>query len=172
MSKTCAIFQYSDSILSGLNSFIDTLSEEPDKSLEEAANKHIRKVVDAAGHPGWDWTTQDITDAFIAGAKWEAEQFEKNRLSACDALTKEEYDREVAFSTEIIEKEHRQPTFTDAINYGMRVQKQQMLKDAVEGRIGAVGLHNSIFIKEPEWAERLDRLNGGDKVRIVIVKED
>ena len=46
---------------------------EPSEDLEEAADNHIRKVVDAAGHPGWDWTTQDIADAFIAGAKWQAE---------------------------------------------------------------------------------------------------
>ena len=40
-------------------------------NIEEAADNHIREVVDAAGHPGWDWTTQDIADAFIAGAKWQ-----------------------------------------------------------------------------------------------------
>lgn len=44
---------------------------------EKAADKHIRKVVDAAGHPGWDWTTQDISEAFIAGATWQKEQMLK-----------------------------------------------------------------------------------------------
>lgn len=58
-------------VLEELLSFLDILSEEPDKSLEEAADKHINKVVDAAGHPGWDWTTQDIADAFKAGAEWQ-----------------------------------------------------------------------------------------------------
>ncbi len=58
--------------------------EEPDKSLEEAADKHIRKVVDAAGHPGWDWTTQDIADAFIAGAKWQKERDELTWRDAMD----------------------------------------------------------------------------------------
>jgi hypothetical protein len=41
--------------------------------LEKAADDHIRKVVDAAGHPGWDWETQDIAEAFIAGAEWQKE---------------------------------------------------------------------------------------------------
>jgi hypothetical protein len=45
--------------------------------LEEAADNHIRKVVDTAGHHGWDWTTQDIADAFIAGAEWD-----RNRILA------------------------------------------------------------------------------------------
>ena len=43
-------------------------------NIEDAANNHIRRVADAAGHPGWDWTTQDIADAFIAGAKWQKAQ--------------------------------------------------------------------------------------------------
>ena len=50
------------------------------KDLEEAADNHIRKVADTAGHPGWDWTTQDIADAFIAGAKWQKEQMMKEAL--------------------------------------------------------------------------------------------
>ena len=55
-----------------LLAFIDSLPEEkPSEDLEEAAEEHIRKVADAAGHPGWDWTTQDIADAFIAGAEWQ-----------------------------------------------------------------------------------------------------
>ena len=45
--------------------------EKPSEDLEEAADNHIRQVVDAAGHPGWDWTTQDVVDAFIAGARWQ-----------------------------------------------------------------------------------------------------
>ena len=49
---------------------------------EEAAYNHIRKVVDAAGHPGWDWTTQDIADAFIAGAEWQ-----KSHLTVEDIKT-------------------------------------------------------------------------------------
>ena len=65
--------------------FLDTLSEEPDKDLDDAvskqickaADKHIRTVVDAAGHPGWDWATQDLADAFIAGAKWKEDQLMK-----------------------------------------------------------------------------------------------
>ena len=40
-------------------------------TTEEVANEYIRKVVDAAGHPGWDWETQDIAEAFKAGAEWQ-----------------------------------------------------------------------------------------------------
>lgn len=60
-------------------SFLDTL-EEPVSDchdLEEAADDHIRKVADAAGHPGWDWETQDIADAFKSGAEWQKKQIPK-----------------------------------------------------------------------------------------------
>lgn len=43
-------------------------------NLEEAADTYIRSVAYAAGHPGWDWTTQDIAEAFKAGAEWMAGQ--------------------------------------------------------------------------------------------------
>jgi hypothetical protein len=55
-----------------LISFLDSLPERPVDGPEEAADAHIRRVADAAGHPGWDWTTQDIAEAFIAGAEWMA----------------------------------------------------------------------------------------------------
>ncbi len=63
--------------------FIDSLQQEqPNVDLKKAvseqiciaADKHIKRVVDAAGHPGWDWSTQDIADAFKAGAEWMKEQ--------------------------------------------------------------------------------------------------
>lgn len=47
--------------------------ELPD-GLEEAAEKHIQSVVDAAGHPGWDWEARDVRDAFIAGAEWQKDK--------------------------------------------------------------------------------------------------
>ena len=112
--------------------------EEPDKSLEEAAQQY-------AEGPECTWVgTTALEEAFIAGAK-----------------------RQKQHDAELIEI-----AYNDGITIGMTKQKEQMMKDAVEGRIGDGGLHNAIFIKEPEWAESLDRLNKGDKVKIIIVKED
>lgn len=89
---------------------------------EKAADKHIRKVVDAAGHPGWDWTTQDISEAFIAGAKW---------------------------------------------------QKEQMLKEAVEGSIRSFGFHNAISIKDPgRWTEKLDKYKYGDEIIVIVLPKE
>lgn len=75
-------------------------------------------------------------DAFIAGANWQKEQFEKNRLAHCDAQTDEEAEIERDFVMGIIENEHRQPTFDDAIKYGMRLKKEQMIANTSEAMIG------------------------------------
>ena len=52
------------------------LGRQPVEGLEEAAVNHVQSVVDAVGHPGWDWETQDVLDAFKSGAEWHAEQGE------------------------------------------------------------------------------------------------
>ena len=83
-------------------------------------------------------------------------------------MTEEEYDRESEFALSIIEKEHRMPTFIDAINYGMQLQKEQMMKEAVEGKVYAVYPSNQVLL----GAAFTSTLKYGDKVRIIIVKED
>lgn len=60
------------------------------------------------------------------------EEFEKNRLAACGRQTEEEAEREQDFVTSILENEHRQPTYSDAIEYGIRWQKEKMFKDSAE----------------------------------------
>lgn len=46
------------------------------------------------------------------------------------------------------------------------------MKKAIEGRIAPIGFHNAIYIKEPEWTEKLDELKKGDKVKVIVCKED
>lgn len=82
--------------------------------LEEAADNHIGEVVDAAGHPGWEWETRDVKDDFIAG------------YNLC---------------------------------------KEQMLKEAVETEVTETCGISSVWIKTKQFKP-------GQKVRIIIVKED
>ena len=72
----------------------------------------------------------------IDGAKWQAEQFEKNRLAACDRQAEEEAEIERDFVMGIIENEHRQPTFDDAIKYGIKKTKEQMMANSADAMIG------------------------------------
>ncbi len=99
----------------------DFYSSDKDKNLDEIAQDYVDGVKKYNSEPTWDL----MQTAVCYGANWQKEQFEKNRLANCDALSKEDCDRETDFAMEIIEKEHRQPTFNDAINYGMRLQKEQ-----------------------------------------------
>lgn len=99
-------------------------SSDKDKNLDEIAQDYVDSVKQYNQEPTWDL----MQTAVCYGYHLSEEQFEKNRLANCDAVSKEECDRETDFAMEIIEKEHRQPIFNDAINYGMRLQKQKEQK--------------------------------------------
>ena len=129
-----------------------------EEAAEEYATTHLRNN---------EFPTAD--SAFKAGAKWMQDQFEKNRLANCDKLTKEQYDRETDFAMEIIEKEHRQPTFTDSINYGMRVMKEYLMNEAVEGVVENWNPESHPEITIPLNPEEF---TVGDKVKLIVIKED
>ena len=93
-----------------------------DYDLEKAANEYANSIPQHEHNKVFS-----IVD-FKAGANWRYEQFEKNRLSACDNMTKEEAEREQEFTTDFIEKNNRIPTYSDAIEYG----RKQMIDKAVE----------------------------------------
>lgn len=49
------------------------------------------------------------------GYEYALEEFENNRLKACDNQTPEEAERESAFVVPFVKEHHRTPTFSDAI---------------------------------------------------------
>ena len=143
-----------------LLSFIDSLQEEPvSEELEEAAY-----------HNCIDRLSKESIEDFKAGAQWQKEQFEKNRLAASDRQTEEEAEIEQSFVMGIIENEHRKPTFNDAIKYGMRLQCENMMKDAVECTICASyenpygGFTQLVDSKTP-------LVTFGKEVKLIIIKE-
>jgi len=123
----------------GLLGYIDSLQQEqPSEDLEEAEDKYIRRVADASR----EWTTQNIADAFKAGAEWQ----EKQDLRWADEIHKNGYN----------------------------LCKEQMLKDAVEGEVckGHIVTEKPFYFYQSRLIELPDNLKEGDKVKIVIVKED
>ena len=135
---------------------IDSLQEEPvSEDLGEYINELSKQFQEVS--------FAKLSRIAVRVAKWQKEQFEKNRLAHCDAQTEEEAEIELDFVMSIIEKEHRQPTFDDAIKYGMRLQKEQMMKDAIDAELDdvcgfltiSVPYHNGI---------------AGDKVKVIIIK--
>ena len=140
----------------------------------------------------------DIIDAFIAGAEWQEKRWENNRLMAQENATEEECQREMDFVDNHIKKHHRIPTFSDAINYGIEWQKKQMpmpedtlifrkgveegkrlmMEEVVEGEVVKTDKHTSVRYKSFYGTDRYfygiadKQFKPGDKVRIIIVKED
>ena len=125
--------------LNHLKLFINSLPEEPvSEDLEKFANEtsiDYRKMRDYQGMRD-PITLNEVEEAnyngVIAGAQWQFSQLEKNRLAACERQTDEEREREQDFVDKILVGEHRQPTYSDAIEYGMKLQKIQTLKDIKE----------------------------------------
>ena len=126
--------------LRDLENFLDTLSEEPDKSLDEAAEKYSDKYCS-------DWAYRlEYEDAFQAGAEW---QYQKDRGEFAKIKAK---------------------TWCE----GFDAHKQQMLNDAVEAEVLYFGETQDVSrtIKIPRMQEWLKPFKDGDKVRIVILKEE
>jgi hypothetical protein len=167
----------------GFLAFLDTLKDDvmpiPD-GLDEAAidaaqlDMQDRQIMEDSNEHRMLYS-RIFRRGFKAGAEWMAGQFEKNRLAACDEQTKEEYEKETELVDKIVTEEHRMPTFSDAIIYGINWQKQQMEKEAVEGYI------------EGNWREQEDapyelyaisdeldstKYKIGDKVKLIILKDD
>ena len=151
--------------LQNVLTYIDSLQEEPvSEELEEAAKKHAKCQREDDLECGYELTK---LESFIAGAKWKEEQFEKNRLKHCNSITNEQAELEQGFIDQHLAKYDRMPTFLDAIEYGMRLQKEQMMEQAIDGEIGYWNLHGlSVNVKLPHSVEE------GDKAKVIVIKED
>lgn len=101
--------------------FEDSVSED----LEDAAIEICSKVLkgETTNFDGYEYVVlSDAEECFKAGAKWKAEQFEKERLNQCDTLTKEQAKIEQDFVVNFIKKNNCTPTFIDAIEYGKKLK--------------------------------------------------
>lgn len=69
----------------------------------------------------------DVEQAFIDGAEWQYEQFEKERLKHCNELTAEQAQIESDFVVQHLKNFNRTPTFIDAIEYGRKAMKEKAI---------------------------------------------
>ena len=136
-----------------LLSFLDTLSAEPDQSLAEAA-------IDFADNARKELFTKDYAissiadydhgcvDGFIAGAEWQARQLLQGSPMPEDTVL-----------------------FNKGVAEGRRLERGDMMKDAVEGLICATltGTKAISFLSPLPIPKEL---TVGDKVRIVVLKKE
>lgn len=156
---SCAsVLEAYDNILS----FLDTLSEEPGKSLEEAA-RHSEILTYPMPEDGDIEKVMKVQEArifheigFIAGAKWQKEQM---KMGGVVILAEEDFDAEKEKSVE----------------WGYNLCREQMLKDAVKGVVCKLpGSVAYVDERDDNTLKRyiIDNFKAGDKVRIIIVKEE
>lgn len=62
------------------------------------------------------------------GYDYALEEFENNRLKACESQTEAESERELNFAIKFFEEHHRQPTFSDAIE----ITRKQMIEKSIK----------------------------------------
>lgn len=134
--------------------------EEPvSEDLNTAAKEYANNITEKIGY------RLQLRRAVCFGAQWKEEQFEKNRLEHCNNITNEQAELEQGFVDQHLDKYDRMPTYLDAIEYGMRLQKEQMMEQTIDG------------IARPDdselWCD-LDSFNlkDGNKVKVIIIKEE
>lgn len=129
-----------------LLSFLDTLSEEPDKSLEEEISRTY--------HDGSVTDTEDIDHVAYENiahhfAEWQASQMPMPEDTVL---------------------------FQKGVAEGRRLEREDMLKDAVEGEVGKDGILTLSNGEAVDLCPSLDKIAFGlqprQKVRIVVLKEE
>ncbi len=109
-------------------------SQEPvSEELEKVFNRYSEDIESVYSNDMFD--RGDIFRACKYGAQCQKQQFEKNRLKHCNSITNEQAELEQGFIDQHLDKYNRMPTFFDAIEYGMRLQKEQMMRGATDGQI-------------------------------------
>ena len=139
--------------------------------------EHVSEDLEEAAHKYADIRMSNYETAFYAfmsGAQWKEQQFEKERLKHCDELTKEQAQIESNFVTQHLKKNNRTPTFIDAIEYGMKLQKKQMIKDAYERevKVDAGGYPYIPQMELYDYDKDEPLAKKGEKVKVVVIKED
>ncbi|MBO7693543.1 MAG: hypothetical protein J6T10_13005 [Methanobrevibacter sp.] len=146
-----------------LLSFLDTLSKEPDKSLEEAAeisfdeanaltedytNFLAKGLTENKPRPiGPHWFCEYAKNRFIAGAEWQKEQMEETYCPRSEKWKEVE------------------ETARHEYENGWKDCKERMMKEAVEGEYDFYPA--AVYLDVP-----IPRMNHGDKVRVIIVKKE
>lgn len=129
-----------------------TLSEEPSKSLEKTASRLGFDYVDNIVHesPEHRWNDHDVElgyrDGFIVGACWQKEQDTREMIMSDGSY------------------------FQKCYELGKKDMSETMMKDAVEGEIQM--RYSGCLCAKTIRAINEDKFKLGDKVRIIIVKED
>lgn len=172
---------------------VEICKEPVSEDLKEAAEEYSKRVSD--GH-----NYRDLTCGFIAGAEWRREQpsegLDEAAIDYADYARKQPKDYAISSIADYdhgcidgfkagsewrYQKDRREfaklkaKEWSDGYDEGIAKGKEQMLKDAVEGEVCILPDGFPYFKETYNKSLRqyiLDNFKSGDKVKIVVVKED
>ena len=140
-------------------------SEKALKQREKEGGPKVSEELEEVAHQYYS-PNETFLDGFKKGANWKEQQFEKNRLKHCDALTEEQAQMESDFVVQHLKKNNRTPTFIDAIEYGMRLKEEQLMAKAIDAQ--CFGFQGAAL-----FSFRLpsDKYLAGSNVKVILIKE-
>ena len=152
--------------------FVSTANPELEKQLEKPVSELYKAMIAGCKKHNYtdNWETAAYKQGIVDGALWQKQKFEKERLSACEKMTEEEYRLETAFAEKFFKENESLPTYADAIKFGIEWQKQQMKKEAAEFLIRDIDEQNIELAFFPPRNLEIGR--EGDKVKLIILKEN
>ena len=150
---------YKEDHIVDINEMVDMqwLTPQLDKSYAAYGERKMMELTRFDGYA--------MLDAIAFGRKQATIEFENNRVNAFKNQTEAEAQIEMDFAVSIIEKEHRTPTFDDAIKYGMRLQQMKDNQDesdmaliaALDGAERGRKAMKAQMLKElPKWRYKKD----------------
>lgn len=65
-----------------------------------------------------------------------------------------------------------EPTYNDAFIDGQQYERKKMMKEAVAGRVYTDVNPKNLLVENDKWDALLSQFENGQRVRIILVKED
>lgn len=171
----CDVFIDVRHITQAIGNILKWADEHP---KDEPVSEDLEKEIDRAHRIFYDevgWDSDEGARAYVADwfahyfANWQKHHMEANRLAHCNSISKEQAELEQKFLDEHLDKYDRMPTFLDAIEYGMRLQKEQMMAKAIDTEVCERITQNGLL---PSVTVLVNEFKVHDKVKVIVIKED
>lgn len=149
-----------------LTEFAEKLKEPASEDLEQAAQEYVTKEGYLAG-----LHYNSMVRSFKAGAEYYASHNTKLPDNLLLAARKASIDLCSNINDKYLDEYPYNPIAEQKFIEGAQWQREQMMKDAIEGRVVAVRNVMSDRLHTYPWIELEAQLSKNDKVKVIIIKE-
>lgn len=144
------------------------------KAKDESTTEDLGEYINELSKQFPEVSFAKLSRIAVRVANWQKEQYEKNRLKHCDSISNEQADLEQKFIDQHLDNYNRMPTFLDAIEYGMSLKEEQMMKGATDVTVH-IEAGNYPYIPQIElydYDKDIPLAKEGDKYKMILIKED